>query len=95
MLSFVKFQFYEQIISQIITEINGKQDEPGSRKATGSTTSLFAAALKPPFAAFFSIRNLQSLPYGFGDYVHMVHYSFAIFFTLRRHMITAIAISMG
>ena len=62
--------------------------KPGSLSATGS-------ALKRPSAAFFLIRNLQSLPYEFGDYVHMDHYSFAIFFALRRYMVTAIAISMG
>jgi len=36
---------------------------PGSLSSTGS-------ALKQPCAAFFSIQNLQLLPYVFGDYVH-------------------------
>ena len=37
--------------------------KPGSLSSTGS-------ALKQPFAAFFSIRNMQSLLYVFGGYAH-------------------------
>ena len=56
--------------------------KPGSLSSTGS-------APKQPFAAFFSIRNLQSLPYMFfGALVHkgglLVPYSYRFFLWAQK-----------